>query len=217
MKFVLSFSGGKDSILSLDRLIKNGHTPLGLFIMYNEEAGRSWFHGIDGPLLEKISESLKLPLLIYPTGGEAYHLAIRKALERAKAEGADAVAFGDIDVKENREWCECQCDAAGIQGIFPLWNEAREKLVREVVSRGYECVIKCVRNENLPQSFLGRKIDESVIGEMQALGVDPSGEGGEFHTVVLDGPLFSFPVPVDKREIIDFGNISAINIVVAEK
>ncbi len=194
MKFVLSFSGGKDSILSLDRLIKKGHTPLALFIMYNQEAGRSWFHGIDEPLLNKIFESLKLPLWIYPTSGEEYHLAIRKALEHAKAEGADAVAFGDIDVQENREWCERQCEAAGISGIFPLWNEPREKLVREVVGRGYECIIKCVRNSDLPQSFLGKAMTSEIIEEMEKMGVDASGEGGEFHTVAVNGRCFHSPL-----------------------
>ncbi len=216
MKFVLSFSGGKDSILSLDRLIKKGHTPLALFIMYNQEAGRSWFHGIDEPLLNKISESLKLPLWIYPTSGEEYHLAIRKALERAKAEGADAVAFGDIDVQENREWCERQCETAGISGIFPLWKESRGALVREVVGRGYKCIIKCVRNSDLPQSFLGKAMTSGIIEEMEKTSVDASGEGGEFHTVVVNGPLFSFPVEIENRGILNLGNISVADIVLKQ-
>ena len=216
MKFVLSFSGGEDSVLALDRLVRDGHTPLALFIMYNQEAGRSWFHGIDEPLLNKISESLLLPLWIYPTSGEEYHLARQKALERAKAEGADAVAFGDIDVKENCEWCERQCEAAGISGMFPLWNEPRKKLVCEVVERGYACIIKCVRNSDLSQNFLGKVMTREIVEEMEKLGVDASGEGGEFHTVAVNGPLFAFPVEIENKGILNLGNISVADIVLKQ-
>lgn len=216
MKFVLSFSGGKDSILVLDRLVREGNTPLALIIMYNQEAGRSWFHGIDELLLNKISEALHLPLWIYATSGKEYHLAIRKALERAKMEGADAVAFGDIDVKENREWCERQCEAEGISGIFPLWNKPRKKLVREVVGRGYECIIKCVRNSDLPQSFLGKAMTREIVEEMERLGVDASGEYGEFHTVAINGPLFAFPVEIENRGILNLGNISVVDMVLKQ-
>ena len=196
MKFVLSFSGGEDSVLALDRLVRDGHTPLALFIMYNQEAGRSWFHEIDEPLLNKISESLLLPLWIYPTSGEEYHLAMQKALERAKAEGADAVAFGDIDVKEN---CE-----------------PRKKLVCEVVERGYACIIKCVRNSDLSQNFLGKVMTREIVEEMEKLGVDASGEGGEFHTVAVNGPLFAFPVEIENKGILNLGNISVADIVLKQ-
>ena len=213
MKTVLSFSGGKDSVLALHRLAAEGNTPSELLVMYNRDAGRSWFHGIEEPLLREIAASLGIPLRVCPCGGEEYHLAMRGELERARAEGADSAAFGDIDVSENRAWCEEQCAAAGLRAIFPLWGEARVSLAREVVSIGYECVIKCVRNADLPPHFLGRAMSEDVIAEMQALGVDPSGEGGEFLTAVLNGPLFARPVAYENRGVLDLGPISVADIV----
>ena len=213
MKTILSFSGGKDSVLALHRLAAAGNAPSELLVMYNREAGRSGFHGIEEPLLREISASLGIPLRICPCGGEEYHLAMRGELERARAEGAEYAAFGDIDVSENRAWCETQCAAAGLQAIFPLWGGPRVSLAKEVVSLGYECVIKCVRNSDLPQRFLGRAMNGEVIAEMQALGVDPSGEGGEFHTIVLGGPLFSYPVGYENRGILDLGAVSVADIV----
>ena len=38
--------------------------------------------------------------------------------------------------------------------------------------------------------WLGRTIDARAISEMEKLGIDPSGERGEYHTVVTEGPLF---------------------------
>lgn len=214
MKTVLSFSGGKDSVLALYRLAAAGDAPSELLVMYNRDAGRSWFHGIEEPLLREISASLGIPLRVCPCGGEEYHLAMRGELERARAEGAECAAFGDIDVPENRAWCEEQCAAAGLRAIFPLWGEPRVSLAREVVSLGYRCIVKCVRNSDLPQRFLGREMSEEVIAEMQALGVDPSGEGGEFHTIVLGGPLFARPVGYENRGILDLGTISVADIVI---
>ena len=39
-------------------------------------------------------------------------------------------------------------------------------------------------------------IDEQVITELTRTGIDPSGEEGEYHTMVFDGPIFSFPVHI---------------------
>ena len=81
---------------------------------------------------------------------------------------------------------------------------------------GYRCVVKCVRNRDLPQSYLGRVMDEEMIEDMARRGIDICGENGEYHTIVLDGPLFHRPVAYTCREVLDFGNISAVNIVSAE-
>ena len=53
MKFVMSYSCGKDSTLALHKLIKAEHEPVGLLVMVNKDMDRSWFHGADHRLLEK--------------------------------------------------------------------------------------------------------------------------------------------------------------------
>ena len=193
MKVIVSFSAGKDSVLTLHKLCRVGHKPVGLLVMMNREQGRSWFHGVDPELLAAIADSLGLPLLPCESEGHDYHLAMEKGLRLAAAQGAEACAFGDIDAEGNAAWCRARCEAAGLKPLFPLWH--RDRL------------------ENLPQSFLGRALNEDLLRQMAARGIDVCGENGEYHTVVLDGPLFRFPVPYECREILDFGNISAINIV----
>lgn len=214
MKFVMSYSGGKDSILSLHRLIKQGHQPIALLVMYNEEMARSWFHGIDDELLDKISESLRIPIWKCKSTSNNYRDVMLKNLKTAKEKGADFVAFGDIDIEDHREWYLPICKEAGLAAEFPLWKEDREKLVREVVSLGYRCVIKCVSNEHLGQEFLGKELSDEVLAAMKSKGVDLCGENGEYHTVVIGGPLFSFPIEIEKKEILSFGYVSVINICV---
>ena len=72
MKFAVAFSGGKDSILALHEMVEAGHEPAVLLVMYHQEAGRSWVHGIDPKLLAAIGEALEIPLICCDTKSETY-------------------------------------------------------------------------------------------------------------------------------------------------
>ncbi len=213
MKFVLSFSAGKDSVLALHRMVAQGHKPAALLVMFNRDAGRSWFHGADRALLCAMAESLRLPLVCCEAaGGADYEAAFERCLRAQKEQGVEACVFGDIDLEAHRRWNEARCAAAGLRAELPLWGESREELVREVVGLGYRCVVKCVRQSALPERFLGRVLDLPLLEELRGLGVDLCGENGEYHTVVLDGPLFHAPVRRTAGEILRLGEISAIRL-----
>ena len=146
MKFVLSFSGGKDSILALHKMIAQGHEPVGLLVMCRESQGRSWTHGINDALLSALADALNIPLLCCHTEGEDYEGSMERGLLEARERGAEACVFGDIDLEEHRQWNEARCRAAGLGALLPLWNCNREDCVQEVIALGYSCVIKCIKN-----------------------------------------------------------------------
>jgi diphthamide synthase (EF-2-diphthine--ammonia ligase) len=50
------------------------------------------------------------------------------------------------------------------------------------------------RAAHLDASWLGRTITLECVRELEALGVDPCGEFGEYHTVVTSTPLFTVPL-----------------------
>ena len=85
-KFILSYSCGKDSTLCLHKMLEAGAEPMALLVMFNPEAGRSYFHGVDPALLKEYGKALELPLLAVPTGGEEYHLSMEAALRRAESD-----------------------------------------------------------------------------------------------------------------------------------
>lgn len=213
MKFAISYSCGKDSTLALHKMLERGNECVGMIVMYNEDMERSWFHGVDMELLKKISESLGIPLILCRSKGENYHTSLESGLIEAKKRGAEVCVFGDIDIEDNAKWCKGRCEAVGIGYEFPLWHCDRRENTEEVISLGYECVIKCVKNSALDKSFLGKKLDRDVVELMEERGIDVCGENGEYHTIVLNGPIFKFPVEYDIKETLDFGNISAVNIV----
>lgn len=213
MNFVISYSCGKDSTLALHRMLEAGHHPVGLLVMLNEEMDRSWFHGIDLCLLEQIAGSLGIPLISCICRGDTYHTALEQGLMQAKTLGAEACVFGDIDIEEHYTWCSERCVNTGIEAVFPLWQENRESIVHETVTLGYTVLIKCIQNNKLPETMLGKVLDRSVLEQMKQAGIDICGENGEYHSIVVDGPAFEHPVVVECREILRFGSISAINIV----
>jgi len=192
MKMLASFSGGKDSTLSLDRVLDEGHEIVGLFVTVDID-GSSWFHDINRELLEAVSMNLGIPVFFCPCRqGQEYTSDYEKFMkEIIKITGAKACIFGDIDIESHRQWAEQRAQNLNIESIFPLWQENRKKLVTEFVDKGYKAVIKKVNKKYLDSQYLGRVLDGELIEEFEMMGIDSCGENGEYHTLVYDGPIFS--------------------------
>ncbi len=194
-RFVLSYSGGKDSILALHRALKLGMVPQKLIITYNTDMGRSWFHGIPEPLLNTVSRCLDIPICLIRTSGPAYQENFIRQLRLEKQQGAEVCVFGDIDIIGHLQWCSEVCQEAGLEPFFPLWQEPREALVREFLQEGYTAHITVVDTTRLTQAHLGKVLSEDVLSSIQKEGADVCGENGEYHTFVSDGPAFASAVP----------------------
>lgn len=61
-------------------------------------------------------------------------------------------------------------------------------------------MIVAARHGVLPPSLLGQTLDAGVLAEIEAAGADACGENGEFHTFVIDGPIFAHPLEVQCGE-----------------
>lgn len=212
MKFVMSYSCGKDSTIALHKMIEAGHKPVALIVMVNEEVDRSYFHGADREMLARYSKALGMPMILCPNDGENYHLAFEKGLKDAKALGAEAACFGDIDIDGNRQWEEERCEHTGLIPFFPLWQRGREENVHDIIILGYQCLIKSINSTILPRELLGRYIDAETVAIMKNSGIDICGENGEYHTLAVDGPIFKEPLKFQTGEIMDFGDYAAIDI-----
>lgn len=202
-KFIVSYSGGKDSALALHRVIKEGHIPTALLITYNPTSERSWFHGIPPYLLDDLADALNIPVRKIPCGeGDDYNANFITALKAEKEAGADFCVFGDIDIEAHRQWCADVCDAAGIRLYHPLWQESREDLVKECIREGFCANITTLNTKWLSPKHLGRVLSEEEIAEIVAEGADACGENGEYHTFVSDGPIFHRPVAFTLGEMV---------------
>ena len=124
------------------------------------------------------------------------------AMGRARAEGIQAVAFGDLFLGDVRAYREQKLTTTGIEPLFPLWGLPTAVLAREMVAAGLRAQVTCVDPKVLDRSFAGRTFDDKLLDDLPA-GIDPCGERGEFHTFAWSGPMFSAPIAVAAGEIVE--------------
>lgn len=203
-KAVISFSGGKDCTLAMYRMMKKGYEIAALLVTFDNEE-ESCFHRIPKDILYEISESCGIPLVeVNCIQGRDYGKEFEKVLRELKGTGIDVCVFGDIDIDDHKKWGEDRCIEAGMESSFPLWQEDREKLTNEFLESGFTAVIKKVNLDFLGDEFLGEKLSRELIEKIKNKGADPCGENGEYHTVVIDGPIFKNKIEMHQtgREIL---------------
>lgn len=204
--FVSSWSGGKDSCLAFMRAKREGMVPVALLNMMNENGKVSRSHAIPKEILERQAQCLDLPIETQPASWESYEDVFIKALQGLKKNYTiDAAVYGDIDLQAHRDWEEKVSGVAGLEAILPLWQEDRKGLVLEILDSGVEAyIVSC--NERMGEHFLGQKITHGLIDELERIGVDVCGENGEYHTLVVDAPVFKNRIAVGFGQTSNYRN-----------
>lgn len=200
---ICSWSGGKDSCYAFIKAIDNGAKPVALLNVLNENGLISRSHGLPKSFLEAQARSMGLPITFASSTWEHYEAHFIEKLQQCKEKYALSEAtYGDIDIESHREWEEKVSAAADLKAVLPLWQGDRIRLVREMIGVGIRAVIVSC-NKELGTQFLGRMIDYDLINDLTEMGVDACGENGEYHTAVVDCPLFNSPISYtlgEKRE-----------------
>ena len=212
MKVAVSYSGGKESALSLYYAIKAGHEPIALITTYNTGAGRSHFHGLNEEVLNAVSRSVNVPIWLVKTTSQDYLKNFEAALMRAKNAGVQACVFGDIDIQGHFDWCTARCEAVGIKAIFPLWGKVRKDVVHELIESGFVANLTVVNTDYLDESFLGKRLTKELAQAIEATGADICGENGEYHTFVSDCSIFAHPVKFELGEILHKDNYAMMEV-----
>ena len=162
-------------------------------------------HGTRRSILEAQARAAGLPLwtvpLPWPCSNDEYQQRMRAVCERAVKEGIDAVAFGDLFLRDIRAYREAQLQPTGLRPLFPLWDLPTRELARDMIAGGLRAKLTCVDSKQLPSSFAGREFDANLIRDLPA-GADPCGENGEFHTCVYAGPMFQQPISLQQGETV---------------
>ncbi len=188
--YAICFSGGKDSMLALDRAIRNDLSVKYLVNIYDTGTERVRFHGFKKELLKKQTDALGLELVQAGSTGENFEQVFMDGLKTLKRKGVNGVIFGDIHLQDVKSWFEERTTGMGFEHVEPLWLVPPLELVSEVVARGYKITLTSLDLEKTNPEWLGKQITPKLIKEFVAKGIDPCGENGEYHSFVSDGPLF---------------------------
>jgi len=194
--FVCSWSGGKDSCLALHRAVAAGGTLVKLLCLVREDGMETLGHALPVEVVQAQAERLGCRLELCATSWHDYEPVWTAALHRQRHDGVDAVVFGDLHIAAHRRWERDACTGSGLRPVWPLWKESTAKLQRELLETKTRAVITCLRTDPLDPAMLGRELDAALLREIGEAGADPFGERGEYHTVVVDAPLYSRPVEI---------------------
>lgn len=187
-----SWSGGKDCCLALDRFVQaNPNTKIYLLTMLKRKLGKTYGHFVDEQLLSSQAKAMGFEIIFGYSDEDNYEEQWCIEIEKLKQRGVTRAVFGDIDLEEHYVWIERVMKKMALEMVMPLWLENRVALVTEAVEKGYLPNIISVRDGKCPEHYLGQIIDRAGIDSLLGDGVDPSAEGGEFHSFVTGGPLFS--------------------------
>ncbi len=196
MKVIASWSGGKDSCFACYKALAQGYEVSYLVNFISREFRRVSFHGTRARLISCQAQAIGLPLVQYtvPPDMSLYEQRFKRAVSVLKHRGAQGMVFGDIYLQEHRGWIERICGEVGITPVIPLWGIAPERVLNEFIEAGFEALVISAKADIFSEEWLGRKIDYGFLADMKRLGweesVDVCGEQGEYHTLVVDGPLF---------------------------
>jgi uncharacterized protein (TIGR00290 family) len=208
----LGFSGGKDSMLALDRAIRRGWPVTYLLNLYDAASQRVRFHGVRQELIQAQADALGIALLSYPTRPDGFEQVFRGALDDLRRRAVDAIIFGNIHLADVRAWYEERTTARGLTHLEPLWGEPVGVLAREVVQRGYHAILTSVELARAREAWLGQPLSDTLIHEFEEAGIDACGERGEYHTFVSSGPLFRQPLSINLGERVSMPGYALIDI-----
>jgi len=185
-----SWSGGKDCCLALYRAMEKGANVKCLLNMVASGSGRCCFHGLDSGILRCQSDSMGIPLVQKDVRDDmaGYEKDFKEAVSGIS--GIGGIVFGDIYLDEHRKWVERVCADMGLNAIEPLWNENTSGVAEAFVREGFEAVVISCAADKFGREFVGRSYDLKMVRELESRGICPCGENGEFHTLVVDGPIF---------------------------
>jgi len=196
-KAYFNWSSGKDSALALYIALQEKRRVGTLFSVVHGDSGRIAMHEISEALLNRQAEAIGMPLTVFHYdplwSREAYAHAMRQQIEYLKEKKMTTALFGDLNLEPLRRSREENCRRSGIAAEFPLWNWPADKIMKTFIGLGFQAVVTSIDHRVLPDSFLGRVIDENFLADLPTQ-ADICGENGEYHSFVYDGPIFQKPV-----------------------
>lgn len=202
MSYIASWSGGKDSCLATYKAMGEGHIISCLVNFISKEYRRVSFHGTEAKLIQLQAEALDMPLLQGETTPNGYEQEFKEAVRTLIPNGLKGMIFGDICLREHKDWVERVCGELGIEAIEPLWGREPEEILVEFMNRGFEAIIVSAKSDLFGEEWMGRKVDREFLKYLKANSIDICGENGEYHTFVTGGPMFKRKIVVGESKAI---------------
>lgn len=204
MRIGILFSSGKDSVFTLWHYQEQGWDIACLLSMVPEDQDSYMFQSPDRALLSAQAKAVGIPLIIETSSGEKeIELEdLERLLARAKRDHKiQGVAAGALASDYQAERINRICAKLGLKVFTPLWHKDQERHMRTVIASGFDVRMTRIAADGLDKNWLGKRLGNDDIDNLvtlhKKLGINIAGEGGEFETIVLDGPNFKRPISIE--------------------
>ncbi|MCX6665036.1 MAG: TIGR00289 family protein [Euryarchaeota archaeon] len=200
MKVAALFSGGKDSVFAVYVAKQYGWDVSNLVSLFSDNKESWMFHSINIHLVPLLAQALDTPLVQCVTKGEKEQELndLKKILSSLDVDG---VISGAVSSEYQRTRIERICYELGMKSFTPLWHKNPEVLLRNQINAGFNIKMVGVFAQGFDESWLGRTLDIQTLKELVMLQkrykINIVGEGGEYETLVVDGPMFSKTLVLD--------------------
>jgi len=207
MRLGVLFSGGKDSVYALWKAMEKEEVVC-LISLLSQNQESYMFHTPNIGMTSLQAEAIGLPLIRMTTEGEKERELddLRSAIELAKKEhDIQGIVTGAIESVYQATRVQTICNELDLWCFNPLWKKDQIELMNEIVEKRFHTIISGIFAYPLTEEWLGRMIDHEMIQELNELQleyeINPSGEGGEIETTVLDAPFFRKKIVIHDFEI----------------
>jgi len=205
MKVAVLFSGGKDSTRTIHWCLEKKYN-VGYLVTLIPQREDSWmYHYPNIHLVDKLAEAIGIPLIKKSSSGikEKEVEDMKKALQGLDI---DAVACGGIASNYQKTRIERVCNDLGLKFIAPFWGIDPKKFIRDTIDLDFDVRIVGVYSAGFDKSWLGRKLNEKSLNDLIRLnkkyGINLIGEGGEYESLCINGPIFKKKIEIIDSEII---------------
>ena len=206
MRLACFFSGGKDSTYAIHLAKKQGHDVVCLLSIFPKSEESHLLHHPNLKWTKLQSVSMKIPQLIISSNSDETNdelIVMEKLLQNAKDEfKIDGLVHGGIKSKFQKEKFETLCTKLNLVSIAPLWNTEPKQYMNDLLDSNFHFLMTTVSSDGLDEQWLGKlilKSDIEILNNLSAkFGFNLNFEGGESETFVINCPLFSNSIQINK-------------------
>jgi diphthine-ammonia ligase len=214
-------SSHRNRIVELDGELDGGTTPknkrvksqtkheLTCLISIESSNTESYmFHTPNISLTKAQASQMGIPIISQKTKGKKetelrdLKNAIKLAIKKYKIQG---LVTGAVESVYQSSRIQKICNELKIECFNPLWQKNQIELLKELEKNKFKIIITGVAAYPFDESWIGKELNKETIKILEKLQkelkINPSGEGGEFESLVLDCPLFKSPLKVKDIKI----------------
>ncbi|MDT8358322.1 MAG: diphthine--ammonia ligase [Methanomicrobiaceae archaeon] len=204
MSWAALTSGGKDSILAVQKALDSGRRVTTLLTVRPEDPDSYMFHSANLDAVPVIAKLAGMEYIEIQTHGRKEE-ELEDLEDGLSGLGIEGVVTGAVASEYQMSRIGAIAERLDLEVYAPLWHSDPVALLSEVAERLWAIIVVCAA-DGLDESFLGARIDAPLINRLLKVAsrhhIHPAGEGGEYETLTLNAPFYSRPLTYRVKKIV---------------